>query len=615
MGLRRLGAAVASGAALLAMIDVTTGLDRLTRVSIIASAALLFGTFGCGGASSTVDVVGPSDTKCAVGVRNSASEIPATGATATLTVSTERECSWSARADVSWISLGQTNGQGAATFNYSVASNPAGASRRGAVTVGEQRVDVVQAAAPCQYAVEPSAVTVAAAGGSVSVNLTATSGCAWRAQPDSPWLQEVAPSEGSGNATLRFNVPANAGAARAATLRIGEAAVRVTQSAAAGPAPTPTPPPTPAPTPAPPPAPEPTPAPAPTPTPTPTPTPNCRYTVSPAKITARAAGTEASVDVATDSACAWVANTDDSWISITSGRSSSGNGTVRLAIRANSGDARSGNVAIAGRNVVVEQEGASAPCTYRLSPDSRNAGSEGSEFPVAVATQGACAWTASSDSGWLNISGSRTGTGNGSFTVTVAANSGGARTGTIRVANETVTVRQEARSCSYEIKPTFYNAGRGPDDIRVAVTAPGGCGWTASSPVAWATITEGRNGSGNGSVRIAVEANNGPERTADLTIAGEAFHLKQSAGCTPTLKPGHYNSGRGPDDIRIEVKADSGCAWTSSSSVPWVVIAEGASGSGDGTVRLLVEPNSGPDREVRLTIASQPFDLRQSGSR
>jgi hypothetical protein len=272
-------------------------------------------------------------------------------------------------------------------------------------------------------------------------------------------------------------------------------------------------------------------------------------------------------------------------------------------------------VVVAGRNIVVEQEGAPAPCTYRVSPDNRNVGSEGSEFPVAVATQGSCAWTASSDSGWLNISGGRSGTGNGSFTITVAANTGGARTGTIRLANETVTVRQDARSCSYEIKPTFYNAGRGPDDIRVAVTAPNGCGWTASSPVGWATIAEGRNGSGNGSVRITVDPNNGPERAADLTIAGEAFHLRQSSGCTPSIKPGHYNSGRGPDDIRIEVKADSGCAWTSSSSVPWVVIAEGASGSGDGTVRLIVAPNSGPDRQVTLTVASQPFDLTQSGSR
>src|SRR5215218_8751206 len=203
------------------MTAVTIGLDRLTRVLIVASAAFLLGTFGCGGASSTVDVVGPSDTKCAVAVRGSASEIPATGATATLTVTTERECSWSARADVSWITLSQATGQGAATVNYTVASNPAGASRRGAVSVGEQRVDIVQAAAPCRYSVDPAAVTVAAIGGAVSVGLTATTGCSWRAQADASWLTEVTPADGSGSATVRFAVAPNPGQPRAATLRIG----------------------------------------------------------------------------------------------------------------------------------------------------------------------------------------------------------------------------------------------------------------------------------------------------------------------------------------------------------------------------------------------------------
>jgi hypothetical protein len=87
------------------------------------------------------------------------------------------------------------------------------------------------------------------------------------------------------------------------------------------------------------------------------------------------------------------------------------------------------------------------------------------------------------------------------------------------------------------------------------------------------------------------------------------------AGCTPSIKPRDYHAGRGPDDIRIDVKAESGCSWTSSSSVPWVVIVEGRSGSGDGTVRLFVAPNDGPPRETTLTIASQPFELKQAGSR
>jgi hypothetical protein len=43
-------------------------------------------------------------------------------------------------------------------------------------------------------------------------------------------------------------------------------------------------------------------------------------------------------------------------------------------------------------------------------------------------------------------------------------------------------------------------------------------------------------------------------------------------------------------------------------------VVEGRSGSGNGTVRLLVDANSGAARAVTLTVAGQPFDLRQNGS-
>jgi hypothetical protein len=61
------------------------------------------------------------------------------------------------------------------------------------------------------------------------------------------------------------------------------------------------------------------------------------------------------------------------------------------------------------------------------------------------------------------------------------------------------------------------------------------------------------------------------------------------------------------------VTTDAGCSWSAESTVPWVRVAEGQSGSGSGTVRLLVDPNEGAAREVTLSIAGQPFELRQNG--
>lgn len=62
---------------------------------------------------------------------------------------------------------------------------------------------------------------------------------------------------------------------------------------------------------------------------------------------------------------------------------------------------------------------------------------------VRVETNSACAWTAASDVGWATVEGSDRGTGAGSVTVNVAANNTtSARTGTLTVAGQTVTVTQ-----------------------------------------------------------------------------------------------------------------------------------------------------------------------------
>lgn len=232
---------------------------------------------------------------------------------------------------------------------------------------------------------------------------------------------------------------------------------------------------------------------------------------------------------------------------------------------------------------------------------------------TTVSAPGGCTWTAKGTVAWLTVVEGETGSGNGTVRVAVAANTSGTpRTGTVTIGGQTFTVRQEGLTCAYSIKPTYYNAGRGPDDIRVDVSAESGCTWEATSPVSWATIAEGQKGSGNGTVRVIVRANSGPARSATLTIAGQAFELAQT-GCPTSIKPDYYNAGRGPDTITIEVTAEEGCTWTATSPVAWVAVVEGQSGSGNGTVRLRVESNSGSSRSATLNIAGKPFALTQQG--
>jgi hypothetical protein len=230
-------------------------------------------------------------------------------------------------------------------------------------------------------------------------------------------------------------------------------------------------------------------------------------------------------------------------------------------------------------------------------------------------TRSGCKWTAVSDVKWITVAEAGPGSGSGTFRLTIAANTGDSRTGTVHAASEKFTLRQAAMvACSYDIKPTTYNAGPGTDSVSVNVTAGMGCDWDARSTAPWATIQGGGTGSGNGRVEVQVQANDGTERSTVLTIAGQPFALHQDGSCEYRIKPTSYHAGRGPDDIKIDVKTDSGCTWTASSTVNWVTVVEGSSGVGNGRVRLLVEPNEDRDpRRTVLTIAGQPFDLMQEG--
>jgi hypothetical protein len=333
-------------------------------------------------------------------------------------------------------------------------------------------------------------------------------------------------------------------------------------------------------------------------------------------VTVSTAAEQVAIQVTADAGCNWVASSSTRWIAIVSGGSGTGNGSMQVAISANTGGVRTGTITVAGRTITIEQAGVAAPsCSYRLADSTRNVGRDPEEFSVTLAAPAGCTWTVSAEVPWITVATGRSGTGSGDFRLAVSGNTGGPRTGTVRVATETFTVNQAGGACTYGIRPTSYNAGRGPDDITIDVTAQSGCAWTATSNATWVAVDAGRTGSGDGTVRLLVQPNTGAQRTAVVLIAGHTFTLHQEEGfCTTAIKPGSYHAGRGPDDIRIEVTAGTGCTWNTTSTVSWVTVAEGARGSGNGVVRLLVQPNNGPARAVTLTIAGQPFALRQNGS-
>ena len=556
---------------------------------ILACCFAVLGVTGCGN-SANVNVAGPSITRCGVSISGSSSPAPAAGGSGTLTVTTARECAWSARSESSWIALSTTEGQGPGSLGYSILPNPDGTLRRGSVTVADQRAEIAQEPAPCRYDVSPVSFDLGAGSGAIELHLVAPGGCSWTIQPSDSWLSPQ-PSSGTGATTIRLVVPPNPGAARAGNVSIGGTTVAVRQ---AGVSTTPPPPP-------------------------PPPPPGCTYQIEPAQQATPASGETFTLRMTAPPGCAWTAVSSAPWIAVLEGATGTGSGVVRLQTQANSGPARTGTVNVGGATLTVDQgAGPSTPaCIYSLVPASRSVGAPAGEVNVDVRVATGCAWSASSRAGWITVRSGDSGTGNGSVGLVVATNtSQSARTGTVVIASATFTIEQAgAQACSYTIKPTYYNAGRGPDDVKIDVQSTGTCPWSATSSATWVSVSEGATGMGNGSVRLLVQPNSGAPRSTTLTIAGEPFLLSQEGACQATLKPTYYNAGAGPDDVRVQVKVSDSCSWTSSSPVPWATITEDAARSGDANVRIRIDANAGAARSAILIIAGERFTLTQEASR
>jgi len=84
---------------------------------------------------------------------------------------------------------------------------------------------------------------------------------------------------------------------------------------------------------------------------------------------------------------------------------------------------------------------------YAVAPTSQTIDSSGGNGgPVNVTTTSGCTWTAVSNALWITVTSGSTGKqGNGTVAFTVAANDGGARTGTLTIAGQTFTVSQQKK--------------------------------------------------------------------------------------------------------------------------------------------------------------------------
>ncbi|MBS1790829.1 MAG: putative Ig domain-containing protein [Acidobacteria bacterium] len=83
--------------------------------------------------------------------------------------------------------------------------------------------------------------------------------------------------------------------------------------------------------------------------------------------------------------------------------------------------------------------------------------------------------------------------------------------------------------------------------------------------------------------------------------------------CDAVFNPPSANFRMTGGTASISVILAGGCGWTASSTLPWVMIQSGASGTGSGTVVINVAANSGAQRLGQITIAGKNYNISQEG--
>jgi hypothetical protein len=178
-------------------------------------------------------------------------------------------------------------------------------------------------AVPCTYGVAPTTQAVSSSASSNTVTVTSATGCLWTAVSNSTWITVTAGASGAGNGAVSYSVAANtATSQRSGSLTVAGQAVTVTQTGV-----------------------------------------TCAFTISPTtQAIGPAGGTGTASVTATPSTCQWTAASGAGWITITSGATGTGSGTVGYTVAANTTTStRSAALTIAGQTLTVSQSVAVAP--------------------------------------------------------------------------------------------------------------------------------------------------------------------------------------------------------------------------------------------------------------
>ncbi|MBL8211395.1 MAG: S-layer homology domain-containing protein [Bryobacterales bacterium] len=520
---------------------------------------------------------------CAYTLTPATINLPSSGGSGAIAVNTAPGCGWAVTSQPAWLFFPSADsGVGPAVLAYTAQPSFHPVSRIGTVTIAGQSVTLHQAGS-CDWSLDPvqRSVAAAAATGQIQITLTSgTAGCQWQASSSAAWLRITGANSGSGtSSTLAYAVDPNAASsARTATLTISGRSVSITQAGAAA---------------------------------------FCSPALSPGSALMENTGGNGSFHVI--SSCPWTATSSAPWISLANSAAGAGNGTVSYSVQPmpTGEPARTGTISVNSSLFRITQNAAS--CTFTVTgPSSLPASGVTDASLIVVPSSPNCAWSASTSADWVTITSGANGNVSGVVRYAVTPNPGPERTTSLVVAGSMVTLRQAAGTgCPATLAPdsvTFTADGTGSTGATVLVQSP--CSWTATSNVSWIRIISPANGNGPGPVTYRVEPNATPAaRSGSLTVAGKTLSITQNppASCRISIGTESVTVAAAGASSAVPINASPGCNWSlARAGLPSWITAAQAAGTGNGTLRLNIEANTGATpRQAMLTVAERTITVTQ----
>ncbi len=482
-------------------------------------------------------------------------------------------CAWTAVSNTAWILISfGSSGTGTGSVGFAILQNNTFSMRSGSLTIAGIAFNVTQAGAACTYGLSPSNATVAAAGASGSFNVT--SGCSWTATSNADWL--TASGSATGNGVVNYSADPNPNTtSRSGTISVGTSNFTVTQTAA------------------------------------------CSFTLTPTNAQVAATGGSGTFQIQPSaSSCAWNATSNNpDFITVTSGASGTGNGTIGYTVSANlTTDPRFGTIA-AGTNAFTIFQPGGSPCSYMLSPASVSLTSFGGSGSFSVTNLSACPWSPTTSVDWITFSAPTANSGNGNVAYFAAPNiTSIARSGTIIIGNTGFVINEAGVPCTVTVSRNSIAAPAAGANGSIDVTAPDSCNWNAASNASWILLPT-TSGSAQAPQPYTIAPSTIPkQRTGTITIANQVVKVTQDAAdCTLLLAPDHAGLPAGSGNYTLHVS--TACDYTATSNSGWIRILSGAGGSGESDVSYSVSANSSADARVgSINISGQTFTISQSGT-